>query len=107
MMTRRTSDNTLLEGLVNKYGKDKLIKTINKMNEEYKSGIDNIWLCVDENGAEKMFSNKNPYGDGPMRGRKTWQHKYATLIYLPTGTIEKLIGYDLTWDDEPFVYSHK
>ena len=79
----------------------------NAISEEYVSGVDNIWLCVDENGSEKMFSNKYPYSKGPERSRKSWQYKYANMTYLPKGTIEKLIGYELTWEDDPVEYSHK
>lgn len=79
----------------------------NVISEEYVSGVDNIWLCVDANGSEKMFSNKDPYAKGPQKSRKSWQYKYANMTYLPNGTIKKLIGYDLTWEDEPVEYSHK
>ena len=43
--------------------------------------------------------------NGPKRGIRTWRDNYAMMIFLPDGTINKLIGHDLTWDDEPFKYN--
>ena len=104
---KRNNDRMLLESLVRKYGKNTIKQHITAISEEYVSGVDNIWLCVDANGSEKMFSNKDPYAKGPQKSRKSWQYKYANMTYLPSGTIKKLIGYDLTWEDDPVEYSHK
>lgn len=62
------------------------------------------WVAVHENGYEGIFSNK------PTRGGKLhlWYDglndggtSYDTEIPLPKGSIKKLIGRNLTWNDEP------
>ena len=64
------------------------------------------WLAVDKNGGELIFRFK------PERKLDT---DYMTLSYwgwydlrlddwgldLPKGSIKKLIGRELTWDDDP------
>ena len=56
------------------------------------------WLAVDKNGTECIFSEM--------------PHQYLRMnvwasdndddgINIPEGTIEKILGYKLTWDDEP------
>lgn len=59
------------------------------------------WLACDKDGAEVIFR------DEPTRGSEDWNpFKYhsgrdSDWIYLPSGSIEKLIGRPLTWSDEP------
>lgn len=62
------------------------------------------WLVVDGNGIEYIYSSK------PERNKVCVTGKFWTLvsieedecyISLPPGFIRKLIGRDLTWDDEP------
>ena len=55
------------------------------------------WLVVDELG-ERILSRK------PMRDseHKVWKSDdFTHWVYLPEGSIEKLIGRELTWNDEP------
>ena len=62
------------------------------------------WVAVHENGKEGIFSHK------PTRGEELnfWYDEvedggacYDTEIPLPKGTIQKLIGRNLTWQDNP------
>lgn len=62
------------------------------------------WVAVHKNGKEGLFKNK------PTRGEELdfWYDEvddggaiYDTEISLPKGSIKKLIGRDLTWEDEP------
>ena len=58
-----------------------------------------VWVAVDENGFEYIFDVLNR----PYRYQGRWKVKYTheTYIPLPKGSIKKLIGRELTWDDEP------
>lgn len=65
-------------------------------------GIDMAWVAVHKNGGESIFAFK------PVRKFDCWWNKqttendwYDTEISLPKGAIKKLIGRDLTWEDEP------
>lgn len=62
------------------------------------------WLAVEKGGAELIFSSK------PERIRYSWLGKligtyddnsgiHELGVYLPKGSIEKLIGKTLTWKD--------
>lgn len=55
------------------------------------------WVAVDKNCCECLFSIKperSPYC--------TWRIRaYGIYIKLPKGSIKKLIGRDLTWEDDP------
>lgn len=52
------------------------------------------WLAVDGNGEEYVYESKpKRYG--------AFFVPYGEHIKLPEGSIEKLIGRKLTWDDEP------
>lgn len=60
-----------------------------------------IYLCVDESG-EYIADNV------PVRDSYEWigweldtDGVSCTLIKVPKGTIKKLIGRELTWEDEP------
>jgi hypothetical protein len=62
-----------------------------------------IYLAIDEDGAEMVFDEK------PFQERKIWIgnayvdrfRSHNNAIQLPRGTIEKIIGYEITWADEP------
>ena len=66
------------------------------------------WVAVDRNGNENMFHNSPDKKLGgywqddvvywEVRGYTTCAHDYS--IPLPKGTIEKLIGRQLTWEDD-------
>lgn len=54
------------------------------------------WLAVDEDGSEYI------YDEEPSRYNEFWDPALMTFYTgLPKGTIEKIIGKKLTWDDEP------
>lgn len=62
------------------------------------------FLCVDKDGTESIHELT------PKRGFNTWlpfligDDEYSEMgdvIELPKGSIEKLIGINLTWEDEP------
>lgn len=63
------------------------------------------WVATHSSGEEGMFLNK------PLRGEvgMWWDTitinshpcSYDTEIPLPKGSIKKLIGRDLTWEDNP------
>lgn len=65
-----------------------------------------VWLAVNKNGQEIISPEK------PIRYWNEWIYKEEMCIegecgdvqyeiYIPKGTIKKLIGYELTWEDEP------
>lgn len=60
------------------------------------------WIAVDKDGSECFFEKK------PFRLRKQWMvpisfknEEYCGFSELPKGSIKKLIGRELSWDDEP------
>jgi len=57
------------------------------------------WLAVDKDGSEKIYTHK-PKRTGTLN---CWiaSNVSAKLVELPKGTIKRLIGRELTWDDEP------
>ena len=65
------------------------------------------WVAVDNNGNEKISMGKPFRGWGSM-----WEYEeevciesewgtVSTIIDIPIGTIEKIIGKKLTWKDDP------
>ena len=58
------------------------------------------WVAVDKNGTEAVFSGKpERYSYDNIGG--IWYDFYGKDVRLPSGSIEKLIGRKLTWEDEP------
>lgn len=64
------------------------------------------WVAVDKSGVEGIYDNM------PERNDDMWEdidymvwgeveYDYETGIILPKGTIKKLIGKELTWEDNP------
>lgn len=55
------------------------------------------WIAVDKYGDECIFDVK------PVRFGDAWdtRHMDEQAIVLPNGSIKKLIGKELTWEDEP------
>lgn len=55
------------------------------------------WVAVDKDGREYIYKFR------PKRSIDmfTSLYTYSTCLYLPKGSIKKLIGKDLTWEDEP------
>lgn len=62
------------------------------------------FLAVDKDGTEVIFSETPVRGTNKLKGNLTkWalSSNTAKYIILPNGSIEKLIGRKLTWEDEP------
>ena len=61
------------------------------------------WVAVNKHGSENVFTNK------PNRGVAYWYDfisptrftLFNRMVILPKGSIKKLIGRDLDWNDEP------
>lgn len=58
------------------------------------------YLAVDKNGLEWVFKNKPEREETSMEWVTTESHHFQ-FVNLPQGTIAKIIGRPLTWDDEP------
>lgn len=59
------------------------------------------WLAVNKDGTEYIFSNK-PYRRNFVKTGSEWICNVNTeCVNLPQGSILKLIGRELTWNDEP------
>ena len=58
------------------------------------------WVAVDKNGTEAVFSGKPERYSYDNIGC-IWYDFYGKDVRLPSGSIEKLIGRKLTWEDEP------
>lgn len=56
------------------------------------------WLAVDKDGTECIF-NAMPVFDESDGAFKV--SLFYAKIKLPSGSIKKLIGRELTWEDEP------
>ena len=60
------------------------------------------WLVVDKEKEQELICETKP-----VRNKKLniWvlqtRHCMTGVIKLPKGSIEKLLGYKLTWEDEP------
>lgn len=52
------------------------------------------FVAVNRNDSETIFNSE------PFRTSKYWDSN-DDYVDLPTGSIEKLIGRKLTWDDDP------
>lgn len=55
------------------------------------------FFAVDKNGNE-LVSN-----DTLSRGSDVWHNYNDNITYLPKGSIYKMTGKKLSWDDEPLV----
>ncbi|MDE7431493.1 MAG: hypothetical protein K2N34_06235 [Lachnospiraceae bacterium] len=64
---------------------------------------DMAYLAVDADGTEWIFDKKKPtrndYPEFWLAGRFNGASDY--YVQLPHGSIAKLIGRELTWNDEP------
>lgn len=57
------------------------------------------YLCVDkEKELENLFIGDKPVRDIDL---EHWVNKNDSYIILPKGSIKKLIGRELKWEDEP------
>lgn len=53
------------------------------------------WLAVDLDRKEYVYEYT------PKRMINHWYVSYGECCHLPKGSIKKLIGRELTWEDEP------
>lgn len=55
------------------------------------------WVAVDSNGTENIYQFR------PKRSSDKFipLYPYSMSLTLPKGSIKKLIGRDLDWNDEP------
>lgn len=55
------------------------------------------WVCVNSGGVELIFETE------PHKVAYSWRDNEGSCrcIALPNGSIKKLIGRELTWEDEP------
>lgn len=54
------------------------------------------WVAVNKNGSEKIFDFE------PERYEEIWVPRaYTNGVYIPKGTIKKLINKELNWEDNP------
>ena len=58
------------------------------------------YLCVDRSG-EYIANNKPTRNFFEWEGWEDVYGETCTLIAIPSGTIKKLIGKEMTWEDEP------
>ena len=60
-------------------------------------GNDMAWVAVDKDGRECIYQFR------PKRGNNEFRplYGYSMWMALPKGSIKKLIGRDITWQDEP------
>lgn len=56
------------------------------------------WVAVNEDGSELMLAT--PPDKLDLKNYKQWVC-FGNRIFLPQGSIEKLIGRSLTWNDNP------
>lgn len=56
------------------------------------------WLAVDQNEEEYIYNEKPKKCSFCYTSSDSENYD---AIYLPKGTIEKIIGRKLTWDDDP------
>ena len=57
------------------------------------------WIAVDEDGSEWVYECE-PVRNKYDRGIWVCEDMIDNLVLIPKGTIKKLIGRDLTWDNE-------
>lgn len=58
------------------------------------------YLCVDRSG-EYIADNKPTRNFFEWQGWENTDGVSCTLISVPNGTIKKLIGKEMTWEDDP------
>ena len=53
-----------------------------------------MFVATDKDGREYLYSER------PSRGHTIWSQSNNLYVMVPKGTIERLLNYPLTWDDE-------
>lgn len=57
------------------------------------------WVAVDKEGRECIYQFRPIKRE--IDGEFIPRYEYSMWLVLPKGSIKKLIGKDLTWQDEP------
>ena len=57
------------------------------------------WVAVDKGGRECIYQFRPIKRE--MDGELMPRYEYSMCLTLPKGSIKKLIGKDLTWQDKP------
>ena len=67
-----------------------------------------VWLTVNKDGSEYLFSEHPVLKDGKFIPQKFLYHyddgdveHYANYIKMPKGSIKKLLGRELTFEESP------
>lgn len=63
-----------------------------------------VYFFVDKDGTEGCSNELPNRNFSEWLGWKNVYGEECTITTLPKGTIEKVIGKKLTWDDEPYEY---
>lgn len=58
-------------------------------------------VAVDKDGSETMFTDKPCRAFDDIEYYFYWDTTSGVFIPIPKGTIRKLIGRNLSWEDEP------
>lgn len=66
------------------------------------------WLAVDGNGEEYIYEDK-PHRDPNLKmwvpsKKEYWEESISHFVELKKGTIQKLIGQELNWENDPQEY---
>ena len=60
-----------------------------------------VWIAVDKDGTESICAQK-PYRRTDPNYGSYWKSSCLNgFIHIPKGSIKKLIGRELSWNDEP------
>lgn len=61
-----------------------------------------VWVCVDADGSEHVIGGEPHKCVCPTEPKYSyWVCNYGPNVKLPKGSIKKLIGRELTFEDEP------
>ena len=63
-----------------------------------------VYFFVDKDGTEGCANECPKRNFGEWLGWENVFGEECVITTLPTGTIEKIIGKKLTWNDEPYEY---
>ena len=59
------------------------------------------WIAVDDDGSENLYANKPYRRTDPNYGSYWKSSCLKGFIHIPKGSIKKLIGMELSWNDSP------
>lgn len=59
------------------------------------------WVCVDQGGEEYICGDLPERVSDEMDGVEMEYWFTENMVEVPIGTIKKIIGKDLTWNDDP------